>query len=462
VSVVLPIADVRTDGGTQPRAQIDLFVVADYRDALESGAKFPPVVVFFDGEAHWLADGFHRLDAHRDAGRVDIDVDLRRGTRRDAVLYSVGANDDHGLRRTNADKRRAVETLLRDAEWSLWSDNELARRACVSVSFVGKVRSSLSTVDSERRFTTKHGTQAVMNTAAIGRGGKLDEATREAVRAAGLQEDRGVVYGLERISDEETRRAAVEKIVAGEARNVQQATRQLAEEKRVAAAPQTERVESRVYATDAIALLTDLDCRPHCLVTDPPYGLETHRTREGGRDYADGEDYALCLLNDVCALAATKLDPSAHLYVFSGYSYAHAFKQILGAHFDVQDNPIVWVKDNHTMCDFAKWYPSKHEYVWFAKMRGSERRLAACVPDVINCARARESTHSAEKPVELLETFIRQSTTPGELVFDPFTGSGSTAVAAANLRRSFVGCELDEKWVRVARARAAEAAERAA
>ena len=95
---------------------------------------------------------------------------MRQGTRRDAILFSVGANASHGLRRTNQDKRRAVETLLRDEEWGAWSNSEIARRCGVHHSTVADLRPSLSVSASEpRTYTTKHGTIATMNTAAIGK-----------------------------------------------------------------------------------------------------------------------------------------------------------------------------------------------------------------------------------------------------------------------------------------------------
>lgn len=140
----LEIALLRRDGGTQPRASIDERVVAEYADALNEGTTFPPVIVFYDGTDHWLADGFHRADANARAGRTTIDADVRQGTRRDAILFSVGANAAHGQRRTNADKRRAVETLLRDEDWSRWSDRDIARRAAVHNSYVSRLREELS------------------------------------------------------------------------------------------------------------------------------------------------------------------------------------------------------------------------------------------------------------------------------------------------------------------------------
>lgn len=131
---------IRLDGGTQSRAQIDQTTVDAYAESIRSDAVFPPVVVFYDGKEYWLADGFHRVQAYKQEGCVTIGADIRSGTRREAILYSVGANASHGLRRSNADKRRAVETLLRDEEWSKKSDRWIAEKCGVDHRFVGNAR----------------------------------------------------------------------------------------------------------------------------------------------------------------------------------------------------------------------------------------------------------------------------------------------------------------------------------
>lgn len=165
----IELASVRIDGGTQPRARIDEQLVSEYASAMQSGDSFPAVVVFRDGVDTWLADGFHRFHAARKNGATSILASVRTGTLRDAILFSVGANSDHGLRRTNEDKRRSVLTMLNDAEWAKWSDREIARHAAVSHDFVSRLRPSLSSNDSEKTYTTKHGTTAKMNTANIGK-----------------------------------------------------------------------------------------------------------------------------------------------------------------------------------------------------------------------------------------------------------------------------------------------------
>lgn len=145
----LNLKTIRIDGGTQSRVEISQEAVADYAEALKAGAELPPVVVFHDGADHWLADGFHRFHAHGMAGKASVLADIRAGTQRDAVLFSLGANCTHGLRRTNADKRKAVAAMLADSEWSGWSDRKIAEACGVSNTFVSNLRKppEVSTVD---------------------------------------------------------------------------------------------------------------------------------------------------------------------------------------------------------------------------------------------------------------------------------------------------------------------------
>lgn len=168
----LDLDKIRMDGGTQPRVELSEDLVAEYATMMEGGATFPPVVVFYDGTDYWLADGFHRAMSHDKLDRTTIAADVRQGTQRDAVLFSVGANSTHGQRRTNDDKRRSVMTLLNDEEWHQWSDNEIARRCGVSNWTVAKYRPESiykSLIDAPAaRKTTRGGTTYQQNTANIG------------------------------------------------------------------------------------------------------------------------------------------------------------------------------------------------------------------------------------------------------------------------------------------------------
>ena len=137
------INNVIIDKGTQSRAQISEETVTDYAEAMAAGDTFPPVTVFHDGVDYYLADGFHRLHAIKRLGKTSIQADVRTGTLRDAILYSLGANRDHGLRRSNADKRKCVQTLLDDFEWGEYSINEMARICGVSPQLVLAVKQEM-------------------------------------------------------------------------------------------------------------------------------------------------------------------------------------------------------------------------------------------------------------------------------------------------------------------------------
>jgi len=167
----LTVGEILLDAACQPRVEFNGFVVDEYADALSAGVKFPPVVVFKDSDGqHWCADGFHRVAAAEKAGLAEIAVDVRQGEKRDAILFSVGANVSHGLRRTNADKRRAVEVVLSDEEWRGWSDREVARRCAVGADLVGGIRRSLSLNDSEiRKRVDKHGNVSLIDVSKIGK-----------------------------------------------------------------------------------------------------------------------------------------------------------------------------------------------------------------------------------------------------------------------------------------------------
>ncbi|PZP97177.1 MAG: hypothetical protein DI587_18535 [Variovorax paradoxus] len=167
---------IRIDGGTQARVELNQSVVDEYADGFLTGAQFPPVIVYFDGTDRWLADGFHRYFGAKKAGLTQIYENVVPGTRRDAILHSVKANATHGLKRSNADKRKAVETMLADEEWRSWSDRKIAEACGVGHQLVAQVRASLdessSETTTERVYTTKHGTPAVMQTANIGKPAK--------------------------------------------------------------------------------------------------------------------------------------------------------------------------------------------------------------------------------------------------------------------------------------------------
>ena len=149
----LPLDRIK-DGGAQMRVEMRAETINDYATDMLDGAVFPPVVVFFDGSDYWLADGFHRVEAARKIERKTILAEVKEGTARDAVLHGVGSNAVHGLRRTQADKRRAIERLLKDPEWARWSDRKIAEVAKVDHKTVAAVRRELTGRDRDTARAT--------------------------------------------------------------------------------------------------------------------------------------------------------------------------------------------------------------------------------------------------------------------------------------------------------------------
>lgn len=139
----IAIDKIRIDGGTQARVELNQFAVKEYAEAMKSGDIFDPVDVYFDGSEYWLADGFHRFHAALRIKAKSIRCEVNKGTQADAQLHAAHANARHGIRRTNADKRRAVGLCL-DALAKLgheWSERNIAKHCGVSHPLVSEVKS---------------------------------------------------------------------------------------------------------------------------------------------------------------------------------------------------------------------------------------------------------------------------------------------------------------------------------
>lgn len=144
----LEIASINRD--VQVRVKTDRSTVEDYARALlaDPPAVFPPIIVFRDKKTGtlWLSDGNHRLESQLKIGATTIDAEVRDGGKREALAYAMGSSKGHGLRFSNADKRKAVGLALKDSKLKKNSDNAIAAMIGVSQPFVSKLRQQLITV----------------------------------------------------------------------------------------------------------------------------------------------------------------------------------------------------------------------------------------------------------------------------------------------------------------------------
>lgn len=155
--MMLAIKKIRTDGKTQSRKKIDPKWVQDYAEHMKEGAIFPKPIVFHDGKDYWLADGFHRVAAHKSNGALEVEVEVKEGTVRDAKLYAIRANNHHGRNMTADEKRDNIIMMLTDEEWGKWSDERIASEGGVSRITVYRIRKKLESEKKvEKKTTTKY------------------------------------------------------------------------------------------------------------------------------------------------------------------------------------------------------------------------------------------------------------------------------------------------------------------
>lgn len=195
---------------------------------------------------------------------------------------------------------------------------------------------------------------------------------------------------------------------------------------------------------------------PALMVTDPPYGVEydadwrNHAMRSDG--FPSNGRAVGAVTNDDRAdwREAWVLFPGAVAYVWHapGENQAHVLASLLSASFDVR-NHIIWAKQQLVIG--RGHYHHQHEPCWYAVRKG---QTAGWVGDrkqttlwQIDKPHKSETGHSAQKPVECMARPMRNHDAPE--VYDPFLGSGTTMVAAQNLRRRCYGIEISPGYCAV-------------
>lgn len=204
-------------------------------------------------------------------------------------------------------------------------------------------------------------------------------------------------------------------------------------------------------ARDVINDLGDVDL----VLTDPPYssGARTDSEKQvrGAmlRSMEDADWFSHdamttwgfnWFIRSVFSDLRQKLPEGAHAYVFIDWRQTpNVYGMMEACGFRV-NHCLVWDKGHFGM---GAYWRNQHENIVFASNGMPSPMLDRGMGSVITCANVSPSArvHPTEKPVDLLVTLI--DAVPGNLVFDPFMGSGSTGVAAIRAGRSFVGVEIN-------------------
>jgi hypothetical protein len=207
----LNIADIRIDGGTQIRKQLNQDKVDEYAQQMDDGVVFPPITVFFDGSSTWLSEGFHRMFGEKKRGSTTIKAIVINGTIEDATFFALGSNK-HGLNMSAEDYRRSIEIMLKHPKWSRLSNIQIAKHIGVSAMTVGRVKKERNpeTPAKKTTYTDKHGNESTMDTSKIGKKPKdepkeqlKDESDEETYDPA-EEKMRELIHTITSLADENT------------------------------------------------------------------------------------------------------------------------------------------------------------------------------------------------------------------------------------------------------------------
>jgi len=203
-----------------------------------------------------------------------------------------------------------------------------------------------------------------------------------------------------------------------------------------------------------------------CVIIDPPYGADniagrrqTYAIRGENWNVAMDSDMIWPYLDTLFEKLKPKLKNNAHIYVFTMWQKWHVLYPIISKYFKVI-NCLIWKKSYPSIGELQGYnYRFTYDMILLASA-GENRHLNWQGPKPLNIietdgsrAFSGKKEHPMEKPTNLLKVLIQFSTVEDEVILDCFAGSGSTLVAAKELKRKWIGIEVDPQWYELAKSR---------
>lgn len=224
-------------------------------------------------------------------------------------------------------------------------------------------------------------------------------------------------------------------------------------------------MEAKLYCGDCLDIMKDIENGYiDLIITDPPY-----KTITGGKNNGRNAKRPKGILNENNGLFKYKniqirdwmpeiyriLKDNSHCYIFTNsLNLQEMMNEATRAGFKLH-NVLVWEKNN---CTPSQYYMKNCEYILFLR-----KGKAKWIKNVGSSKTAHRfnniignKLHPTEKPVDLIEYYLLNSSNEKDIVLDPFMGSGSTGVAALKNDRNFIGIELEEDYFKIAEKRILE------
>ncbi len=207
---------------------------------------------------------------------------------------------------------------------------------------------------------------------------------------------------------------------------------------------------------DGMRLMLHQGIKVDCVITDPPYLID-YKT-----NYRQNKDHKFCkaiendnnpqLIIDLMPLLYEVMKENTPLYMFCGSDYIDFFMQEVKKYFTLK-NIIVWDKGNHTAGDLQAQYGKRYEFIIYAN-KGRALFNAGVNRDVdiwrVPRVAGNEQIHQNQKPIDLISKILNIHSKQGDLILDPFMGSGTTAVVCHKLQRNYMGFEIDHEYFEIA------------
>ena len=188
------------------------------------------------------------------------------------------------------------------------------------------------------------------------------------------------------------------------------------------------------------------------ILTDPPYGMSYERhIQDKKHKKIDNDDNLDWLPNFMCELKRVS-NKNSHIYMFCSWHNIDIFKQEFSKNFHLK-NVLIWNKGGGGMGDLRTDFGGVYEMILFGtKLCDIENQRGlngSRDTNIINGRKSGNEFHPTQKPTDLIEYLLRKSMKDGDIVYDPFMGSGTTAIACKSLGLDYIGSELDEDYYKI-------------
>jgi len=211
----------------------------------------------------------------------------------------------------------------------------------------------------------------------------------------------------------------------------------------------------KLYNGDCLEVMEELikqGIKVDAIITDPPYGMDYSRHIKNAKHDKIKNDNNLDWLDSYLKKAKKIMNDDSGIFMFCSYHHIDIFKSEFQKYFKLR-NILIWNKGGMGMGDLKTTFGSTYEVILYGNIGRVELNGNRDNDVIENISRSGNELHPTQKPAELIQYLIEKITKKNDLVLDTFSGSGTLAEAAEQLKRRWICIELEEKYCKVTKQR---------